>query len=546
MRGIALAMVVFGFACSSAPEGEDAPPTLEVFTPDRGTTSEGHDVTVTGRVTDDKSGVKVTVNGIAATVAKDGTFTAPLTVDDGVSIIETHAIDSSDQDVRDVRAIMAGTLSPTDGTASNTIAARVGTTGFTKLGNMLAGLAQALDWKSLALAMNPVYDSSGCNSAKIDIQDLTVGAIAVALTPADGTLGIHVSIDNVYVKMHADFRAVCISGSTTVEVRSTRAHVKGDLAVSTAGGTLSATLPTSTVTLDGFSLDINNVPGAIESLIKDEARKAAEKALNKAVQDQVPAQASEALGGLLAEPISTDLLGHATQFTMTPTAVTLTPDGLTVGVDTKLHVTGGEGGLFVSSPSTLTPTVWQSTDLGIALDDDLLNQLFSSLWATGALSQALSLDGDASILTALLDDDAKSIDLEMKLPPAVRASNGVLELAIGDLILHVKDASNTEIQTFALTIITSLSAAPSSTGQIAVTLGTPTIKAQVLAQTEVVDRPLTSSQLEGIVSGAWGLVGGLVGDALVGLPLPTVNGLSLGGPSLAGREGFLVVDVPIQ
>jgi hypothetical protein len=537
MRGYAIGFV-FGAlaACSSA--GADDPPTLEVLTPERGTTADTHDITVTGR----SNASTVSVNGVAATVQNDGTFAVTLTVDDGITLIETHAV-RGDTDIRDVRAVMAGTLSPTDGSVSGPIAARVGAEGFTKVGTALAATAQALDWQALALGMNPVYDTSGCNSAKIDIQELRVGTIGIGLTPTAGAIDTAVTIDDVFVKMKVNFRAVCISGSTTATVRSSRARIDGDLALAAAGGKLTAALPSSSVALDGFSLDVSGVPGAIESLVKGEVRKAAEKALNNVIKDQVPSKAGDALGGLLAQPLDTNILDKATIFTITPSTVEIGPDGLVAAVDARVKVTGGEGGMFVSTPMPLDAMDWQSNDLGLALADDVVNQLFSGLWATGAITPTISLDGPAGILGAVLDPDARSIKIDMMLPPVVRANDGVLELAIGDLILSARNESDVEVQSFAMSLTTTLAASPSASGSISVTLGTPVVRAQPLKVSETSDT--SGEQLEGIVNGAWGLVGNMIGDAMGNLPLPAIAGISMGGPSVTGQRGFLVVDVPI-
>ncbi|MBA2539591.1 MAG: hypothetical protein H0V17_08150 [Deltaproteobacteria bacterium] len=537
MRGLKAILLSATFAaCSSA--GADEPPTLEILTPERGTTADTHDITVTGKT----SASKVTINGVDAIIQNDGTFSATLTVDDGITLIETHAVRGS-ADIRDVRAVMAGSLSPTDGSIGGPIAARVGSDGFVKVGAALAATAQALDWQALALGMNPIYDTSGCNSAKIDIQELRVGTIGVGLTPAAGAIDTAVTIDDVFVKMKVNFRAVCISGSTTATVRSSRAHINGDLALAAAAGKLTAALPSSSVQLDGFSLDVSGVPGAIESLIKGEVRKAAEKALNNVVKQQVPPKASEALGGLLAQPLNANILDKATTFTITPSSVDIDADGLVATVDAKVRVAGGEGGMFVSTPMPIDSMQWQGNDLGLALADDVVNQLFSGLWATGAITPTISLDGPAGILGAVLDSNARSLKIDMMLPPVVRAQDGVLDLAIGDLILSARDESGVEVQSFALSLTTTLAASPGASGAIAVTLGTPVVRAQPLKLSE--DSDTSGEQLEGLVNGAWGLVGSMIGDAMGTLPLPAIAGISMGGPSVTGQRGFLVVDVPI-
>jgi hypothetical protein len=548
MRVPSVAIALSMLACSGAStDGEDQPPVLEVTTPERGTTSDGGSVTVSGRVTDDRKGVRVVVNGVDASVAEDGSFSAQLTVPEGISVIETHAIDSAQQDVRDVRAVLAGTLGPTDGSVPGSIAARVSANGFNKVGTTLASMAQALDWKALALGMNPVSTGSGCNGVhRIDIQDLSVGTIGITTPPGDGAIGVAVAIDDVYVKVRVQFEAICIGGSATAEVRATRANITGNLALGVDGGKLAASLPSSAVQLQGFSLDINNIPGAIESLVRSRVRSAAEKALNDAIRDNLPPKVNELLGGLLAKPLETGILDRTTKFTMTPSAVGISPEGMIAAVDARVLVTGGEGGTFAMSAATLGANTWSTGDLGVALQGDLINQLFGGLWASGAVAQTVSLDGGAvGAIAALLDDDARSIALDLKLPPTVKAANGVLELALGDVVLSVRDAADVEIQRFALTIMTSLSASPSA-GSIAVTLGTPTVKAQVLAQTEAVDIPMTDDKLEGLINGAWGLVGGQIDNALSGLPIPSVAGMTFGAPALGGRDGFLVIDLPIQ
>ncbi len=539
MRGIAIALLSasVGTACSSA--GTDEAPTLEVLTPERGTLSDSSTVRVTGRA----STSRVTVNGTEAIVQKDGTFEATLSVEDGITLIETHAI-QGEVDLRDVRAVMAGSLSPTDGSVSGPIAARVGADGFMKVGGALASTAQALDWQTLALSMNPIYDSSGCNSAVINIQELSVGTIGIGLTPKSGAVAAGVTIDDVYVKMKVNFRAVCIGGSTTAVVRASRANINGDLALAAKGGKLDATLPSSSVALDGFSLDISGVPGAIESLVKGKVREAAEKALNNVIKNQVPTKAGEALGGLLAQPLQATLLSHATTFSITPSSVVIDDTGLVAAVDAKVLVTGGEGGMFVSTPMPLDSMTWGEGDIGLALADDVVNQLLSGLWSTGAIQPTVKLEGPLAVLTAILDSNTKALKLDMKLPPMVRANNGQIELQVGDLILSARDESDVELQSFALSLSTTLAAAPGASGNIAVTLGEPTIKAQVLVQSPTEDT--SGEQLEGIVDGAWGLVGNMLGNTLGAMPMPSVAGMQVGAPALKGQRGFLLVDVPLQ
>lgn len=548
MRAIAISAVFGGLIGCAADGGVDAPPTLEITSPQRGTTVQGETVEVSGVVTDDHdaSKVKVVINGTQVTPAKDGTFTATVAVGAGITVLETHATDNGANDVRDVRAVLAGELAPSDGTKAAPVGARIGAAAFGKLGTAMAATIKGTDFTAAVASMNPVYDNSGCLGAKIDITSLTITDAGVALVPKANALDTGVTLDNVVVKLHANFKVACIGGSTNITVKSSRAHIDGDLGLAVAGGKLTTSLAAAAVTLDGFSIDIGGVPGAIESLLKGEARKAAENALTKAVRDRVPPMANTALAGLTAKPFAADLLGHPTKITVAPAQVTLSADGLFFAVDTKVAVTGGEGGTYVSSPSPMSASLMQSTGVGVAIADDLVNQLFAGLWAAGAIDQTLPINGQLAVLGALLDDDAASLAITASLPPTVTGEGAELALAIGDLMISVKDAGGAEIQKIALSARTTLAAAPTQTGAMTLTVGQPELFAQIVAQSDAVDRPMTSEQFEGIVGGAWGLIGGQADAALASLSMPSVAGIELGTPSLEGRTGYVFVDLPLQ
>jgi hypothetical protein len=548
MRAIAIAACFGGLIGCASDGGVDLPPTLEITSPQRGTTVQGDTVEVSGVVTDDNDPrkVKVVINGAEVSPAKDGTFTATVPVAAGISILETHATDGGGSDVRDVRAVLAGNLGTSDGTKAAPVGAKVGPAAFMKLGSAFAQTIKGMDFTALAQTMNPVYDNSGCLGAKIDITSLTITNAGVALVPKANALDTAVTLDNVVVKLHANFKVACIGGSTTITVKSSKAHIDGDLGVAVTSGKLTTSLANAAVRLDNFSIDVGGVPGAIESLLEGQARSAAENALTKAVKDKVPPMANQALAGLTSKPFNANLLGHATKLTVAPAQVNLSADGLFFAVDTKVAVTGGEGGMYAAMPSPMSASLMQSSGVGVAIADDLVNQLFSGLWAAGAIDQTVQIDSKLAVLGAILDDDAKALGISLALPPTVTGEGNELALSVGDLMISVKDASGTEIQKLALSVKTTLSAEPTQTGQLQLTVGQPQLHAQVISSSDVIDRPLTDEQVEGIVGGAWGLVGGMAGSALQTLTLPSIGGMELGAPSIEGRTGYVFADVPLN
>src|SRR5690348_7869823 len=126
-----VAAIFVATACASS-KSVDTPPTLQVDAPARGTTIDGATVTVSGSAHDDGA-VRVTVNGSEVPLAKDGTFSTTVTLDAGISVIETHAIDKTGHDVRDTRAVLAGTLAATDGTKTAPVAMHASPTALTAI-----------------------------------------------------------------------------------------------------------------------------------------------------------------------------------------------------------------------------------------------------------------------------------------------------------------------------------------------------------------------------------------------------------------------------
>lgn len=542
MRLTITALAVCAFSGCSAEQSEDLPPVLEITSPERGSQLEGNTVTVTGIVKDDGA-VRVTVAGTEVTPAADGSFSATITVTPGIDLIESHAIDGSGNDVRDVRAVMSGMLAPTDGSVEAPVAARAGTGAIAAVAGFMADTAEAIDFTAAVTAMNPVFNDGGCLGAVVNVNSVTLSNIDIGLVPGAGHLATEVVIDDVVVKAHAKYKVSCIGGSSNITLRASKARVRGNLGVAVSSGKIATTLPTASVTLEGFNLDASGIPGVIEDLVRSKVRKAIEDALTKVIRDRAPGMANEALAGMLAKPVTTSLLGHETSIAVTPSELTLSADGLYVAADTAVTVAGGEGGMFVTNPAPASAALMQGGGLGIAVADDVVNQLFAGMWATGAFDQSVSIES-VGVLASLLDSNARTLDISVSLPPTVSSASGTLGLAVGDLMVTVRDEAGGVLQELALSLETTLSAAPSG-DRVALTLGTPTIYAQVLAQSDAVDRPLTAEQVEGIVGGAWGIVRGQADDALANLPMPTVGGITLGTPTVAGVDGFVVADIPM-
>jgi hypothetical protein len=542
LRTLAASLVVL-VGCSSA--SEDPAPTLEVTTPARGTFASGDTVMVTGRVIDNGP-VRLTVAGTEVTPAADGTFSTTITVGEGIAVIETHAIDGAGHDVRDVRAVLAGTLAPTDGASKGEVGARAGVTALRAVGGAIATSVKGINFDAAAKSANPIYNNDGCLGAVVNITSVTVGNIGVGLVPKTGILATDVTIENIVVKASAKWRVACFGSTATVTLKASKAKIHGDLAARVASGKIATSLPGASVSFEGFSFDIGGVPSQLESLVKGKVSDYVEGMLAGQIKSKVPPIADKAIAGLVAQPVNTSLLNRNMKITMAPSNVKITNEELFVSLDTTVLVTGGEGGTFLTTAPTLATTTMEvPKGIGVALDDDIINQLFAGLWSADALEPTIAVDSIPA-LGALLDDNARVMSITMSLPPTVSTETGELVLSIGDMMINVLDENGADVHQIAVSLKTTIAAEPSQAGKILLTVGAPTVYAQVLLNSEAVEEPLTGEHVEAIVTGAWGLVGSKADDALSKIPMPTIAGIQLGAPTVEAANGFVVADIPVM
>ena len=182
MRGIAsFAVVLCACSGSGSGGGSTTAPTLVVSSPARGTTADAGMVTVTGTATG--AAIAVTVNGATTPVAADGSFSVQVPVATGITMLETHAKDAGGHDVRDVRAVLAGSLAPSDGTTSAPLAARAGGPALTAIGHAMATDAEAIDFTAEVTKANPIYDNGGCLGATVNVTSVAMSGIAIGIAP---------------------------------------------------------------------------------------------------------------------------------------------------------------------------------------------------------------------------------------------------------------------------------------------------------------------------------------------------------------------------
>lgn len=532
-------------ACASS---DDTPPTIEVTTPERGTLAEGATVTVTGTVADDAPGrLRVVVNGVEASLAPGGAFTATIDLAPGVEIIETIAIDGGGNQARDVRAVLSGTLAPADGAVADAIGVRVGPSGFQAIGRVAGDTVDQMDLTAAVQPMNPVFEDPGCLGARVDVTSVEVGDTDIALAPEPGALGIGVTITDLVVRLHADYEVACVGGSSNLVVRASAIRMTGGLGLDVVDGDIQAAVHDLSLVIEGFDLDAGGIPGAVLDLIDNVIDDRVAQALENVIRDQVPGMVEGALADLTGRAWSVPVLGRDVSVTVRPTDIDLEADGTFISVDTAIRVAGGEGGAYLSTPSPASSTLMQGADgFGLAVADDAINQLFAGLWASGALDQQLPLE-EGNPLGLLLDEKTTLVTATMSLPPTVSmAADGGLRFALGDAVITCRDAAGEELSSIALSVRAAIRVESTSDGGVRMKLGEPEVWAQVLWQSETLENPMDGGQVEDLVRAVWELAASAADGALEELPLPALGGVTLDAPSLQTESGFVVVQAGVS
>jgi hypothetical protein len=526
------------------------PPTVEVQTPERGTLTGERSVTVTGRASDAESVVlQVMVNGTLATLADDGSFQATITLDDGVTLLETVATDGGGNTASDARAILAGNLVDQTTPVADAIAAVISPQAMNGLADLVNSYTSGIDLSALARSYNPVVNTGdSCNDYKAYVDSVTRGPIEVSAAAATGGIQGRVTIRDLVIRGHIDFRAVCISGSANYTVTADAYDAGSLIAPALADGTISIGLQNVTSNFRGFNVDVSGVPGFVEDRFEGAVRDKVAAILRDKIAQVVPPLATQFLDGFVSKTYEANLLGQTVQFSFWPSAMSWTEAGGSLVLDSNTSVAGVTG-TYVSTPSERPSDAdLASNGLRIALADDVFNQLLASVWSSGALEDTL-LPGDQSGgLGGALGAEVDSATITMMLPPVTSfdTTTGTARLTLGDLVVDAYSVDGGTLASFAVSAEIDLAVTTAASGQVQLVTGHPRILAQVLEQSSTLLVPLDSQKAAAIAELAIKTIS-LKADELLGdIPVPGLANATIASPTFQPVSGYLMMGGELQ
>jgi hypothetical protein len=537
-------------ACADHPYDPDAPavdpdaPRVHITTPARGTfAGDVRSLVVTGTATDDSQVAQVQVNGVDATLAGDGSWTATIPVVAGTQLIHAVARDAQGNVGKESRAVVVGPMQPIATAVPSAITAAMSAQTFDAIGRGVAGFLTSGDLEAVIAPHNPVIDiggGPGCNYVQAAITRMTVGsATRVGLVPQSGGLGLDVELDRVAIGMHVRYAGLCLDGESDIAVSATHITVSGVLSVGIKAGTFDVRLTGQSVQVTGFNIDLDGGLGdVIDALHLDTALGPIVGWATELFAVPVVNTALASLG----DTRTVDVLGTPVDIVVAPSRIAFDASGAEILLDTALRAhgdTASPGFVFVANQQPA-----MSTDRGFALAiaDDAANQLLGSYWAARGLDRRFDLaTGSYGALGKLYD----RVELSAKVPPFVDATGGSLKLTVGDLIATFKngDAVATSV---AVSAEVALRAVIDPDGKPRLDIGMPITYVDVLDENVEGANVLSNAQFEVITSFALSRVIAVGSGSIGAIPLPSLGGVTVTGLGVAEQTGYVIVNGNVQ
>jgi hypothetical protein len=540
-------------ACSGSGEEEfsadKTAPEIEIDTPQRGALSPSTSIEIAGRVIDRESGIaEVAVNGVAASVAEDGSFSIAVDGGPGITLLETVAVDRAGNRSADARAVLAGELVGIAEPVVAGLVARLSSEAMGGLGDMVADLAGGINWTALARSYNPVAADGGdsCNNYKAYVTSVSHGGIGVGSGAASGGIRGEVSIKSLEVRGYVDWRGFCASGRSNFVITASAYDLGALVAPRLDGGAIAVGLEGVVGTFTNFQLDVSGLPGWVEDRFEGRVRDRLETILEDKVREIVPPLARDFLADFMADGWQLDVLGAALDISIWPTEMEWTAAGGTIALDAATVVAGAESGLYLSSPNPRPAEMALSASgLTLGVADDVLNQLLAGMWTGGVFADAM-LPADNDTLGSVLGADVAQASLTMLLPPVASFEGGGDKalLTVGDLMVEAFGPDGEPLARFVVSAEIELTAVAGD-GGVRIKTDTARILAQVLEQSPTLVTELTSEKIAVIADIAIKQLAGQADGLLQTLPIPGLDA-SITPTAVAPAGGYLLLGGELQ
>ncbi|MBW2254080.1 MAG: hypothetical protein JRI25_05710 [Deltaproteobacteria bacterium] len=391
---------------------------------------------------------EVTVDGVAATIAEDGTWATEVAMARGVNIVEGRGVDTLGNALYLRHGVLAGDFADPSNPVEDAMAVRVNEGGLEEIFDLVGDMITDDALAPTIAAANPVYENAfslgGFDAATIEasITGLYFDRLSIYADPQLDKMFVEVWIPNLFVSLNASGEIIVWPYSEDAYIWADRVEIGGDITLDAAEGHLVVDFSNSTVSLVGFGYDTSLIPSDIESwLFIDAVTLLLEDMLSDLIDEQLPALLEEQLSTLDIS-FETELMGRNLTVSADFSDASIDEKGVAIGMNLDIDIPGQTSHPYAGylSANGAAPHVDQSSDLAVALSDDLLNKVLFEAWQSGLLAMALSTDDGSldPLMLAPLHADQGTITIDAKLPPVIVESNNGLHAQMAELEITIE------------------------------------------------------------------------------------------------------------
>ncbi|MCB9683104.1 MAG: hypothetical protein H6733_16690 [Alphaproteobacteria bacterium] len=537
-------------------------PTLTVTSPGRGTWG-GALASVVGTAIDVRSpAVDVDIDGVAV-LHGQGAFSRNVSLDVGVNVIETTAVDVAGNVATDVRSVMSGASLTAGAALDDGMVVRLndGPQGLDGFSALASGLVAASDLS--ALIPNPVVNelSETCvwglcvtwYAVRVNVTNPTLGPLTLDLDPrADGTIVATFVVNDPALDWSGTATVAEIDFSGSGDITADDITVTMVLQPSISGGVVNVNLLSTSVVAHGFDFGFTSwLEDALDFFGVDLdaiVRGYTEDAIRNAVVSEVPGVLAGVFNDLALD-LAFDVGDVTLDLHAAPGSLVVDDAGLTLGLRTTVSSPQYQpmpyGSLYAGYAPVVAPTGGSGAYIELSLD--FANQVLHTLWGAGLLDLDTAPDTlgvDPFLLQALFPlVTNQSLVTEAYLPPVlVPGDDADLELQVGSLRLDlVGDAVIGGGSVTALSAYTAARApvdvAASGTDLIP-TLLDPTVWVDVVAPPP---SDPAAAPLEAVLTELAPALLPTLTDVLGAITLPSIEGFTITNASVREENGYLVI-----
>ena len=541
-----------GLSDSAGPVTVDSNgPLIALESPARAAYIEDDQVLVAGTVTDSATGVSsFTVNGSAVSVGSDGGFSATVSLDEGVNVIELVAADADGNPSDLLVGVLSGTFIEDGAVIEELIELRVDDAALAQMGDMVTDGVSLDGMEDAVAAGNPIWEESYSDCGPLDtfisadFESLDVGDLSADLNAISDKLRVTTTLGDMVIGVGGEYD-YCGSGPYSIDstvtadavVVTTTLYVRAD-----GDGAITATVNSSTVTTEGYASDFDD-DALLSSLaglggvdLDTIVAEAVEAAALEAVEDALPAAVSDGLSAFELSQV-VDLGGADMDLEAWIRDIELDADGMSLGLEGTIDATSAAGA--PDTPGSLLVAADRpdltggGADLVFGLSLTTFDRMMHAAWQGGAFDQIVTHEdiGLDSSLVGLIFAGATTLELRISggMAPVMSAGTGsdMYDFAMGELAVEAYgevDGVDTHLASMAAFADGTVQLRLNGAGEIVMTTTLDTTRFDVLPDgAGDVD---AAEGLEALLS-TFGstLTSGIV--PTINLALPPVAGLSL-------------------